>query len=146
MSDTHTLVMTRVLPASRAAVFRAWTTTEMLVAWFCPGEEMTVPVAETDPREGGTYRIVMQNKDGETFSPSGTYEKVVRDEQLIFSWKWADSDLVTRVTIDLKALGPDETELTLTHEGFPETEIRDKHNGGWNGCLDRLESYLRQAA
>ncbi len=30
------------------------------------------------------------------------------------------------------------TELTLTHEGFLETEIRDRHNEGWDGCLSRL--------
>jgi uncharacterized protein YndB with AHSA1/START domain len=102
------------------------------------GEHMTVPVAEVDAREGGSYRIVMQNQDGETYSPSGVYEKVVPNEKLIFSWKWADSELITRVT----AVSDAETELTLTHEGFPETEIRDRHNEGWEGCLSRLAQAL----
>ena len=138
MNSDNTLVITRVFPASCERVFAAWTRAELLKTWFCPGGDMTVPVAEADPCEGGHYRIVMQNKDGETYSPGGTYEKVVENKQLIFSWKWADSELVTRVTIDLKSLSDNETELTLTHEGFPETEIRDRHNGGWDGCLTRL--------
>jgi uncharacterized protein YndB with AHSA1/START domain len=106
---------------------------------------MTVPVAEVDAREGGSYRIVMQNQDGETYSPSGVYEKVVPNEKLIFTWKWADSELITRVTLEFRAVSDAETELTLTHEGFPETEIRDRHNEGWEGCLSRLAQKLKYA-
>ncbi len=143
MSNETTLVMRRIFQASRERVFAAWTREEILRKWFCPGEDMTIPVAQADAREGGRYRIVMQNKAGDTYSPSGTYEKVVENEQLIFSWKWADSELVTRVTIDFKALNENETELTLTHEGFPETDIRDRHNEGWERCLSHLAAALQ---
>ena len=138
MVDGNRLVLTRVLPASREKVFAAWTEEALIKQWFCPQEGMTVPVAEFDAREGGTYRLVVEDAEGKTYSPSGVYEKVVTDEQLIFSWKWADSELITRVTIELRALGDNETELTLTHEGFPETEIRDRHIQGWEGCLAKL--------
>ena len=138
MNTGNTLVLKRTFPASCERLFTMWTSAELMMKWFCPGKEMTVPVAEVDAREGGSYRIVMQNKDGETHSPSGIYEKVVPNEKLIFSWKWADSDLITRVTIDFRAVSDAETELTLTHEGFPETEVRDRHNEGWQGCLSRL--------
>jgi uncharacterized protein YndB with AHSA1/START domain len=138
MNTGNTLVLKRTFPASCERLFTMWTSAELMMKWFCPGKEMTVPVAEVDAREGGSYRIVMQNKDGETYSPSGIYEKVVPNEKLIFSWKWADSDLITRVTIDFRAVSDAETELTLTHEGFPETEVRDRHNEGWQGCLSRL--------
>ena len=142
MPDGNTLVMTRILPASKKRVFDAWTKPDLIRQWFAPGEDMTVPVAEIDARDGGDYRIVMQNKDGETHSPSGTYEEVTPHEKLVFSWKWADSEMVTRVTIDLRQLNDSETELTLTHEGFPEAEVRDRHNEGWTGCFNRLESFL----
>ena len=138
MSAGNNLVIKRTFPASCERLFAMWTTEELLKKWFCPGKDMTVPVAEVDAREGGSYRIVMQNKDGGTHSPSGVYEQVVPNEKLIFSWKWADSELITRVIIDFRAIGDSETELTLTHEGFPETEIRDLHNQGWDGCLSRL--------
>ena len=138
----NTLTMTRTLSANPARVFAAWTRAESLKKWFCPGKDMTVPVAEVDLRVGGGYRIVMQNKDGETYSPSGTFEKIEPDALLVFTWKWADSELVTRVTVKLEALGPEQTQLTLIHEGFPESEIRDRHSEGWTGCLDRLHDYL----
>ena len=138
MNATNSLVLKRTFPASCERLFSLWTSAELMMTWFCPSKEMTVPVAEVDAREGGSYRIVMQNKDGETYSPSGVYEKVVPNEQLIFTWKWADSELITRVTLDFRAVSDAETELTLTHEGFPEIEIRDRHNEGWEGCLSRL--------
>jgi len=143
MSSGNTLVVKRTFPASRERLFAMWTTEELLKQWFCPGKDMTIPVAESDPREGGSYRIVMQSKDGDVYSPSGIYEKVTPNEQLIFSWKWADSELVTRVTIDFRALNEAETELTLTHEGFSDSEVRDRHNEGWDGCLSRLAAALQ---
>jgi hypothetical protein len=32
--------------------------------------------------------------------------------------------------------------VTITHEQFTSTEDRDKHNEGWNGCLNRLQRQL----
>jgi len=142
MAKANSLVLTRVLPAPREKVFAAWTTEAMIKQWFCPSEGMTVPVAELDVREGGTYRLVVEDAEGKTYSPSGIYEKIVPNEQIIFSWKWADSKLITRVTIDLRDHGDDETELTLTHDGFPETEIRDRHSQGWEGCLAKLTTVV----
>ncbi len=105
MANGNSLVLTRVLPASREKVFAAWTEEAMIKQWFCPSEGMTVPVAELDVREGGAYQLVVEDSDGQTYSPSGTYEKIVPNEQLVFSWKWADSELITRVTIDLRDHG-----------------------------------------
>ncbi len=142
MAKGNSLVLTRVLPVSREKVFAAWTDEALIKQWFCPSDGMTVPVAELDVREGGTYRLVVENTEGERYSPSGIYEKIVPNEQLIFSWKWADSELITRVTIDLRTINDDQTELTLTHEGFPETEIRDRHVQGWEGCLAKLPNVI----
>ncbi len=138
MAKGNSLVLKRVLPASREEVFAAWTEAALIKQWFCPQEGMTVPVAEFDVREGGTYRLVVEDTEGKTYSPGGVYEKIVPNEKIIFSWKWADAELITRVTIEVRALGDKETELTLTHEGFPDTEIRDRHIQGWEGCLAKL--------
>jgi len=37
------------------------------------------------------------------------------------------------------------TKVTITHEQFANTEDRDKHNEGWNGCLNRLQRTLTTA-
>ena len=70
MNAGTTLILKRTFPASCERVFAMWTSAELMMKWFCPGKDMTVPVAEVDAREGASYRIVMQNKDGETYSPS----------------------------------------------------------------------------
>jgi len=117
-----------------------WTSPELLKKWFGPGD-MRVPAADVDLRCGGKYRFEICNDDGEIHTTSGVYEEIVPNEKLVFSWKWADSELVTRVTVVLRSLAPDKTELiTLTHEGFTDVELRDKHNGGWSSCLDNLEA------
>jgi glutathione S-transferase len=36
--------------------------------------------------------------------------------------------------------GP-ETEVQLLHSGFPATDVRDEHNGGWQGCLNKLADF-----
>ena len=138
MNSGNSLVMKRTFATSRERLFALWTQEELLKRRFCPADDMTIPVAETDVRVGGGYRIVMQNNKGETYSPSGVYEEIIPHEKLVFSWKWADSDLVTRVTLDFVALGKSETELTLTHDGFPDSDVRDRHSEGWEGCLSRL--------
>ena len=43
------------------AVFDAWTEPEQLKLWFFGGETDHVSLAETDPRFGGKYLIVMSN-------------------------------------------------------------------------------------
>ena len=32
------------------------------------------------------------------------------------------------------------TDLTLLHEQFFDEAVRDKHNKGWTGCLQKLEA------
>ena len=131
-----------MLPVSCGEVYAAWTQPELVREWFSPSAEMDVPVAELDVRKGGRYRIVMQEKNGDVYSPSGVYEQVLPGRKLVFTWTWEGSDATTRVTVELCELAGDETELTLTHEGFPDNESRSKHEDGWNGCLGRLESLL----
>ncbi len=45
------------------------------------------------------------------------------------------------MTLEFRDLGGS-TEVTLTHEHFPNAEVRDKHNEGWNGCLEQLARFV----
>jgi uncharacterized protein YndB with AHSA1/START domain len=139
------LVLKRTLAARPERVFAAWTRPELVRRWFSPGT-LVVEEAELDVRVGGSYRIVMMSPEGDPHSPGGVYEKVVPNEKLVFSWKWADSELVTRVTVELRAVGEGQTELTLTHEGFPDQETQDAHDQGWAGCLVKLPAALEAAS
>jgi uncharacterized protein YndB with AHSA1/START domain len=47
------------------------------------------------------------------------------------------------VTIDLEPVGKGETELTLTHVGFPSAESAKNHEMGWGMILDKLAAKVR---
>ena len=136
--ERNRLVLTRLIPAGVEQVYEAWTNPTLMKRWFCPGDDMSVPIAESDPREGGRYRVQMLGPDGDTHTTSGVFQEVVPNERLRFTWQWEGSEVETEVTIELRALSNRETELTLVHEGFDTEEARDKHRQGWTGCLSKL--------
>ena len=137
------LQLTRVLPASPAAVFAAWTDPEAMKRWMCPGAT-TVSVAELDVRVGGRYRIVMRTPSGE-LEHVGEYREVDPPHRLAFTWISAGTkQQETLVTLDVRSQG-EATELVLTHERFPDAESRAKHEAGWGAILDSLDQHLQAA-
>lgn len=139
-ADTR-LVLKRTLQAPVEQVYRAWTTPALIMRWFAPGD-MTVPQAQADVREGGSYRITMQEPDGESYTTYGIYQQVVPNQRLVQTWQWEGSQEQTLLTIEFRALGERTTELTLTHERFATVEAKDQHQDGWQGCLQKLEATL----
>lgn len=141
MNNANSLVIKRAFAASVDRVYQAWIDPTLLTQWMGPGN-ITVSVAETDVRVGGAFRIVMEEPDGDSYTASGTYEEIAENEKLVFNWTWDHVDEVTLVTLEFRATGDNETELTLTHTGFAEKDARDHHEQGWNGCLDKLPPAL----
>ena len=148
---TTTVQISRTFKAKREKVFKAWTTAEALKQWFGPTDGFTVPSAEVDLRVGGKYRIQMKAPDGEVHTVGGTYREVSVPEKLVFTWAWEEGGgcgdsgneppVETLVTVVFREKGSS-TEITLTHELFPNRESRDKHDEGWSGCLNRLTKVL----
>jgi uncharacterized protein YndB with AHSA1/START domain len=132
-----TLRLTRVVPARRDAVFRAWTDPEALRRWWVPFEGMSASAVEVDLRPGGRYRFTMRNAAGEEFHVSGEYREVRVPEQLVYTWRLDGAERETLVTIDFEERGST-TLLHLTHERFADDAARDRHGVGWAGVLDRL--------
>ena len=132
------LTLKRRLKAPPGKVFAAWTDPEKMKRWMGPGEVKTMR-AESDTRVGGRYRIVMQAPNGEEYDVGGVYREVVADEKLVFTWAWKTMpERESLVTVLLKPDG-DGTLLTLTHEQFFDDDARDRHQGGWNGAMDKME-------
>jgi uncharacterized protein YndB with AHSA1/START domain len=142
------LEIKRLINAPRERVFQAGTDPEQLKKWFGPNEDYIVPLAKVDLRAGGKYRIQMKNPDGEFHTAVGTYREVKPPERLVFTWAWekdgSESDFgeveptEMLIVLEFHARGED-TELVLTQTQFASVESRDRHEQGWNGCLDKLE-------
>jgi uncharacterized protein YndB with AHSA1/START domain len=135
------LTIKRRFSAPPEKVFSAWTDAEKMKKWMGPGEIVARHV-ESDPRPGGRYRIIMQAPSGEEFDTSGVYREVIAGEKVVYTWAGTFTpEQETLVTVTFKRDG-DGTLLTLVHERFPDDALRDLHNGGWSGAIDKLENYL----
>src|ERR1700730_9238297 len=135
------LTITRRLPAPPERCFRAWTDPEALKRWFGP-DKIEVLLAETDPRVGGRYRVVMRAHGGEEHDGSGEFREVVASRKLVFTWAWRSTpERQSLVTVEFIPEGA-ATALTLTHEQFADEAARDRHRHGWTGSLEKLAAFI----
>jgi len=138
--DPQALIITRILSASRQAVFDAWTTAESVRHWMCP-EAMSVALAELDLRVGGAFRVDMLIDGGRSVH-TGIYREISPPERLVFTWRSRSThDRDTLVTVDLRALG-EKTELTITQTLLPDEEAVRNHTRGWTQVLEHLAAHL----
>ncbi|SIQ71574.1 Uncharacterized conserved protein YndB, AHSA1/START domain [Rhizobium sp. RU20A] len=83
-TGTRELVLTRLIPVTRSALYRCWTEPALLTRWFTPEPWKTVE-ADLDVRAGGHSRVVMLSPEGERFPSEGVYLEVVENEKLVFT-------------------------------------------------------------
>jgi uncharacterized protein YndB with AHSA1/START domain len=143
LSTETTLRLRRIFQAPRERVFRAWTDPLELARWFAPSDEYSTLVPVLELKVGGKYCLEMHHKGGNIHRVSGTYREIKPPEKIVFTWLGehdpnTDESLVT---IEFRDLGPS-TEILLTHEQLPNAEQREKHEHGWNGCINQLANYL----
>ena len=136
--------LTRHLKAPRDRVFSYFSSADGLLQWMGPGD---VKVLEclADFRVGGAYSVRMTSPQFGEMTASGVYREIVEPEKIVYTWKWEDDEdwakVESVVSIELTAIG-EETELRLSHAGFPSPESRGNHEHGWGACLGKLEALL----
>jgi uncharacterized protein YndB with AHSA1/START domain len=143
VASPTSLVISRTYPASVERVFKAWTDANQLGQWFAPTDDYTTK-ANIDLRVGHEYRIAITHKGGNVHNVVGIYRVIEPPRKLVYTWRWDGASADTLVTVDFTPDG-ESTKVTITHEKFVNTEDRDKHNEGWNGCLNRLQRTLTPA-
>ena len=138
------LSVTRILPAPPEAVFEAWTDPTGMRSWFCPMDTMTHAEVELDVQVGGKWRIAMHGED--VYVQEGEYLAIDAPRSLVMTWRSTMLEPAeTKLTVVLAAHGTDQTELTLTHEAFNDSEYRDGYQGGWDSILGKLAKHLEAA-
>jgi uncharacterized protein YndB with AHSA1/START domain len=65
-AERRELVITRILEAPRALVFKAWTEPERLAQWWGP-RGFSLPACQLDLRPGGAYRFHMRSPEGRDY-------------------------------------------------------------------------------
>jgi uncharacterized protein YndB with AHSA1/START domain len=129
------LVVERVIPASPADVYEAWTTPETLRLFMCPGD-MTATV-DADVRVGGTFRIVMHDGPRDV-EHRGEYRVLEPGRRLAFTWASQGTGWEpTLVTVELSP-HEDGTRLVLVNEGLATEDVRGRHRRGWTSIVEKL--------
>ncbi len=133
----------RTIEATPEAVWRAWTTPELMERFLAPGPTTGTRVT-ADVRVGGRFTIVMLGGKGEEYEHRGEFLEVDPPRRLKFSWlsDWSPPWVRPTVTIDLMAKGG-ATELVLVHEGQMDELSRTSHEGGWGEIVDLLVGLVK---
>ena len=143
--EEFNLTLIYTYPASAERVFLAWTHPEALHAWFRPNEQMQTVHVETDLRTGGDYRIGLEkNRRQVLLGKRPSYHEINEPVKLAFTLRWGDETEAedTYVSITLRQLSPNQTELTLFHDEFLTAAERDSYKENWIGVLAQLGVYL----
>jgi uncharacterized protein YndB with AHSA1/START domain len=136
-----TLIVRRTILATPARLFAAWTQPAQLRQWWGP-EAVECVDAQVDLRVGGRYRIANRFPDGTILWIVGEYEVIDAPHRLVYSWGLEPlAGAPERVTVEFVARG-EATEVIVTHEAIPNASIRERHEQGWQGCLEGLARYL----
>jgi uncharacterized protein YndB with AHSA1/START domain len=136
--------LSRRIAASPDEVFEAWTRADAVSQWLIPAGPGSTR-AQMDARVGGRFKIDM-TAENEFIPHHGEFLRLDRPRLLEFTWisKYTE-DKRSVVTVELKAAGKDQTDLTLTHRLLPTQKAADDHTGGWTVCLDELVKRYAQA-
>ncbi len=143
------LVISRLLRAPRAAIWRAWADPALLKEWWCPKPWVT-EVREFDFRAGGGFHTFMSGPDGGSSDNPGCFldvqamSRIVCTSCLVAGWRPGTPWLAMTAAFTLADEGAGTRYVaSVSH---PDLATRDKHVEmgffeGWNLCIDQLDEF-----
>jgi uncharacterized protein YndB with AHSA1/START domain len=82
--EPQDLVISRLVRAPRAALWRAWTDPQLLKEWWCP-KPWTTEVRAFDLRPGGAFYTFMRGPDGGSSDNPGCFLEIVLQQKIVFT-------------------------------------------------------------
>ena len=104
MTDEYLVTVRREIAAPAEVLFDAWLDAQSLGSWLKPSG-IRETRAETDPRVGGSFRIVMVD-DESPVEHTGKYREIDRPHRLVFTWSSPSTnfrDSIVTVTFEPSA-------------------------------------------
>jgi uncharacterized protein YndB with AHSA1/START domain len=138
VTDEFAVTVRREIAAPADDLFDAWLDAQSLGTWLRPSGVRETR-AETDPRVGGTFRIVMVD-DETSMEHTGIYREIDRPRRLVFTWSSPATqfrDSIVTVTFEPSSDGS--TVIEINQVGLPDEEARAGHDAGWSDALRELE-------
>ncbi len=145
------LVLTRIIAAPRARLFRAWTEPGLLKQWFAP-LPWTTPHAVLDVRPGGASLVVMRDPDGNEIPNRGVYLEVVENERIVFTdaytmaWEPSAKPLMTVILSFGDEHGKTRYTARVRHWTVADREAHEQmgFHQGWGLCADQLAALVEK--
>jgi uncharacterized protein YndB with AHSA1/START domain len=153
VGEQNAVEITRVFDFPRDSVFSMWTDPRQVAKWWGPEGCLTV-VCEVDPRPGGAMRIDVRTPEGTIYPMSGSFEKIVVPELIIFRSAASGGDDAapweTLNTVTFEELSPKRTRVTVLVNvvaagSWPGDldSLKKGFKGGWAQSFDKLQRALR---
>lgn len=143
------IVITRLIDAPVARVWRAWTDNAEIVKWWGP-HGFSDETRSREFKPGGMWKHTMIGPDGARYPNAAKYVEIVEHEKIVVinagGKEFDDKGLNMTATITFKAVGG-KTELTMRTE-FPTAAMRDqavhtyKAIPGGHQTLARLDAHV----
>jgi uncharacterized protein YndB with AHSA1/START domain len=141
VTDEYSLTIRRAIAAPAEALFDAWVDAQSLGSWMRP-DGIRETRAETDPRVGGAFRIVMVTDESDVLH-TGTYREIDRPHRLVFTWSSPATHFRdSLVTVTFQPSTPGSTVVEIHQVGLPDEEARLSHEKGWSDALAELGRML----
>jgi len=132
------IVVTRTINGPARLAFEAWTRAELLERWWTPKSfPITLRSIQTDPRVGGTYKLVFGYEDS-TFEFFGRYLEVTPPSRLVWTNDEGDEGgQITTVTFEETG----GTTRVVVHDLYPSKEALDAAiaSGSTSGMAESLQ-------
>ena len=151
-AELEDLIISRLVHAPRATLWRAWTEPVLLQQWWCP-KPWTTEVRAFELRPGGGFHTFMRGPDGGTSDNPGCFLEIVPQARIVFTsmltadWRPATPWLAFTAIISMADEG-DGTRYVATVM-HPDQATRERHAemgffDGWNTCIGQLEALAAQ--
>jgi uncharacterized protein YndB with AHSA1/START domain len=142
------IVITREFDAPRELVFKAFTDPKLYIQWLGP-RELTMILEKFEPRNGGSWRYIHKDKDGNEYAFHGVNHEVTAPERIIGTFEFEglpEKGHVILETARFEVLPGDRTKLT-SQSVFQSVADRDGmlQSGmerGVNDSYQRLDELL----
>ncbi|MEM7367572.1 MAG: SRPBCC domain-containing protein [Bacteroidota bacterium] len=118
---------------------------DLIAQWFGP-KDMTVGTVELDTQIGGLYNIQLKESKGRSFYIQGQYIEIDPPHSLVFSLRYqglTGDPPTSVVNIQLKEIGSEQTELSLSQKFDFLPHNMSERNQAWELMMDRLTQLIR---